>query len=235
MQTRFTTALPRLAAVSLMTLGAALLVAPQAQAATLQGTYSFRMTPAKSFSADAPGDPGGLATAPRQDILRVGVLSADGSGNLKGHTIATTDTNAGQTWMVTFDWTGKYILNADGTGFFSVDTFSNVVCTNMTVAHTGATPHPVAAGGTPAAGNVACPVAGPPVEAHEDYAFVFSTQSGKQIEFIQTDNDGGGAKIFMTGVARTQGAAGDNNGDDKSNGDQGNGNNQGRGNNQNDQ
>lgn len=229
MQARFTAALPRLAAVSVMTLGAALLVAPQARAATLQGTYSFRMTPAKSFSADAPGDPGGIATAPRQDILRVGVLAADGTGNLKGHTIATTDTDAGQTWMVTFDWTGKYILNADGTGFFSVDTLSNVVCTNMTVAHTGPTPHPVAPGGTPAAGNVTCPTS-PSVEGHEDYAFVFSTQGGRQFEFIQTDNDGGGAKIFMTGVAKMQGATGDNNGDD-----QGNGNDRGRGDDQNNQ
>lgn len=235
MQSGFATALLRLTAASAITVAvAAPLTSVPAEAASLQGNYVFRMTPAKSFSADAPGDPGGLANAPRQDILRVGVLSADGQGNLKGHTIATTDTNTGATWMVTFDWTGKYVLNADGTGFFSVDTFSNVVCTNMTVAHTGPTPHPVAPGGTPAAGNIACPAAGPPVEAHEDYAFVFSTQSGKRLEFIETDNDGGGAKIFMTGVATMQGAVpgnSDNNGDDKGNNGQG----QNRGNDQGDQ
>ena len=50
----------------------------------------------------------------------------------------------------------------------------------------------------PLLGNIACPA---DVEGHEDYAFVFSARGGKRIEFIQTDNAGGGAKIFMTGVA----------------------------------
>lgn len=231
MQSGFAKALLRFTAATAITFGsAAYLAAPKAQAASIQGSYVFRMTPAMGFSATT----GAAGTAPRQNVLRVGVLSADDSGNLKGHTIATTDNNAGVTWIVTFDWTGKYVLNSDGTGFFSVDTFSNVVCTDMTVAHTGATPHPVAAGGTPAAGNIACPAAGPAVEAHEDYAFVFSTQGGKRIEFIETDNAGGGAKIFMTGVATMQGAApqnNDNNGDDKGNNGQG----QNQGNDQGDQ
>lgn len=177
------------------------LIVPQASAADenrLKGPYSFRMVPVKSFSSDAPGDPAGLASAPRQDILRVGVFTADGKGNLQGHTVATTDTNTGATWIITFDWTGKYTLNADGTGFFSVDTISNLVCTDTTVSHTGNTPHPAAVGGTPLAGNISCPA---DVEGHEDYAFVFSTPGGKRMEFIQTDNDGGGAKVFLTGVA----------------------------------
>jgi len=199
-------------------------------APSITGTYAFRMTPAKSFTADAPGDPGGIANAPRQDILRVGTFTGDGNGNLSGHTLATTDTNQGHTWLVIFDWTGKYGMNGDGTGFFSVDKITNMVCTDMTVAHTGATPHPATSGGTPLLGNAtaACTAANPAIEGHEDYAFVFSTPSGKKLDFIETDNDGGGAKIFMTGSATRQNQAGSNNdngGDDNgSNGNGGNGN-----------
>ena len=170
-------------------------------APSVKGNYSFRMTPAKSFSADAPGDPGGIANSPRQDVLRAGVFSADGSGNLTGHTMATTDSVQGKTWLVIFDWTGKYVVNGDGTGFFSVDTITNMVCTDMTVAHSGPTPHPVTTGGTPLSGNTACPTGTNAIEGHEDYAFVFATPGGKRFEFMQIDNDGGGAKIFMTGSA----------------------------------
>jgi len=172
-----------------------------AKSGSIKGHYAFRMTPAKSFSANAPADPAGIGSSPRQDVLRVGVFTADEKGNLNGHTIATTDTIKGETWMVTFDWSGKYSLNGDGTGFLSVDTVSNVVCTDMTVAHTGPTPHPVTAGGTPLAANVTCPSDKAAIEGHEDYAFVFSTPGGKQLQLIETDNDGGGAKIFMTGTA----------------------------------
>lgn len=176
---------------------------------SINGRYAFRMTPAKSFAADAPGDPGGLAGAPRQDLLRVGFFVADGAGNLTGHTIATTDTNTGKTMVVTFDWAGKYVVNADGTGFFSVDTVSNLMCADSTVAHSGPTPHPAAAGGTPSlAAN--CPAG---IEGHEDYAFVFTSVGGKSLQFIQTDNDGGGAKIFLTGAASRQERPGDNNND----------------------
>ncbi len=173
-------------------------------APSVKGNYAFRMTPAKSFSADAPGDTGGIANSPRQDVLRVGVFSADGSGNLSGHTMATTDTIQGKTWLVIFDWTGKYVVNGDGTGFFSVDAVTNMVCTDMTVAHTGPTPHPVTTGGTPLSGNTACPTGADAIEGHEDYAFVFSQPGGKKFEFMQTDNDGGGAKIFMTGTATSE-------------------------------
>jgi hypothetical protein len=182
-------------------------------APSVKGNYSFRMTPAKSFSADAPGDPGGIANSPRQDVLRVGVFTADGSGNLSGHTMATTDTVQGKTWLVIFDWTGKYAVNGDGTGFFSVDNVTNMVCTDMTVAHTGPTPHPVTTGGTPLSGNTACPTGTSAIEGPEDYAFVFATPGGKRFEFMQTDNDGGGAKIFMTGTATLeQDQSGDNQG-----------------------
>lgn len=176
---------------------------------SIKGRYAFRMTPAKSFAADAPADPGGLAGAPRQDVLRVGFFVADGAGNLTGHTIATTDTNTGKTIVVTFDWAGKYVVNADGTGFFSVDNVSNLMCADSTAAHSGPTPHPAAAGGIPAlAAN--CPAG---IEGHEDYAFVFTSAGGKSLQFIQTDNDGGGAKIFLTGAARRQEKPGDNDND----------------------
>jgi hypothetical protein len=167
------------------------------------------MTPAKSFSADAPADPGGIAGVPRQDVLRVGVFTADGGGNLTGHTLATTDTIQGQTWLVSFDWTGKYVVNPNGTGFFSVDAITNIGCTDMTVSHSGPTPHPVATGGTPTTNNVSCPTGDAAIEGHEDYAFVFSIPGGKKFEFIQTDNAGGGAKIFMTGTATRQEEAGE--------------------------
>jgi hypothetical protein len=204
MQHLFPRTVTILSASLLFTLGSAQAKDPHLKKANeeaLKGRYVFRMTPAKSFSADAPADPGGLATAPRQDLLRVGWFIADGKGNLEGKTIATTDTNDGQTWIITFDWRGKYTVAADGTGFFSIDAISNLVCTNMTVSHTGATPHPAPSGGTPGPGNVTCP---PGVEGHEDYAFVFSVPQGKRIEFIQTDNAGAGAKIFLTGVARRE-------------------------------
>jgi hypothetical protein len=182
--------------------------AEQANAPSVRGNYVFRMTPAKSLSADAPADPGGIAAAPRQDVLRVGVFTAGEAGNLTGHTLATTDTIQGQTWLVSFDWTGKYVVNANGTGFFSVDAIANIGCTDMTVNHSGPTPHPEAAGGTPAMNNVSCPTGDAAIEGHEDYAFVFSTPGGKKFEFIQTDNAGGGAKIFMTGTATRQEDAG---------------------------
>jgi hypothetical protein len=161
------------------------------------------MTSVKSFSADDLANQGGVNTAPRQDVLRVGVFTADGEGNLSGHAIATTDTNAGATWMISFDWTGRYTLNENGTGFFSIDVIQNQVCTDMTVEHSGETPHPVAVGGIPLAGNVACPE-----QNHEDYAFVFTARGGKRIEFIQTNNSGAGAKIFLTGTATAHDAFG---------------------------
>ena len=164
--------------------------------------WVFRMGPAKSFSAGAPGDPGGVAAAPRQDVLRVGFFVSDGAGNLTGHTLATTDTNAGKTWLVAFDWTGKYVVNSDGTGFFSVDTIDSttISCTDMTVNHSGSTPHPAASGGLPAMGNTPCPTGDAAIEGHEDYAFVGSGGS-HVLHFIETDNSGGGAKIFMAGTA----------------------------------
>src|SRR5262249_4747994 len=107
----------------------------------------------------------------------------------------------GKTWLAIFRLDGQYVVNGDGTGFFSVDTIAHMVCTDMTVPHTGPTPHPVAPGGTPLSGNTACPTGANSIEGHEDYAFVFATPGGKRFVCIPTDNDGGGAKMFMTGSA----------------------------------
>lgn len=156
----------------------------------LKGTYSFRLTPVVSFAAYAgtvtAGDPAGLGAAPRQDILRVGVFTADGLGGVSGHTVATTDTNTGATWVVDFTWTGTYIVNLDGTGKLSITTITVApppICTDST------TNTVVACLGTE--------------EGAETYAIVVNNQAEeKTVDLTETDNFGGGAKIFMTGQAR---------------------------------
>jgi hypothetical protein len=149
----------------------------------LKGTYSFRLTPATSLAVNAVplSDPAGLGTAPRQDVLRVGVFTADGAGTVSGHTIATTDTNSGATEIVDFTWAGTYSLNADGTGTLSIATVSENQCTDSTTEST-----------------VTCGSE----EGAESYAIVLNPHSAqKTVDLTETDNDGGGAKIFMTGEA----------------------------------
>ncbi|MGH7931880.1 MAG: hypothetical protein ACREQN_01800 [Candidatus Binataceae bacterium] len=151
----------------------------------LKGTYTFRLTPVTSLavSAAAVGDPAGVATAPRQDVLRVGVFSADGKGNVSGHTIATTDTDAGATWIVDFTWTGTYSLNADGTGTLSVSAVTETKCTDSTTATV-----------TQCTGTE---------EGPESYALVLNRHGEeKTVDLTETDNSGGGAKIFITGEAK---------------------------------
>lgn len=156
----------------------------------LKGTFSFRLVPATSFSAVAPTDPGGVASAPRQDTLRVGVFTANGAGAITaGHTLATTDTNAGATLLIDFSWTGTYAVNPDGTGSLSVNTptFPFNSCTDTTAS-------------PPAAGTCVSSF-----ETAETYAIVLNRHGDdKTVELIQTDNVGGGAKIFMTGQAKKQ-------------------------------
>ena len=157
--------------------------------ANLLGTYAFRLVPAKGFSADLANasDPGNVHTAPRQDILRVGVFTADGCGNISGgHTLATTDTNAGDTWLINFTWTGGYTLNSDLTGTLNITSATESLCTDMTLSP----------GGTivPCIGNE---------ETAETYSISVSATNGVQL--AETDNlEGGGAKIFMTGKAIQQ-------------------------------
>ena len=69
---------------------------------SLRRSWAISLWPVTSFAASAPGDPGGVATAPRQDIVRVGRVTFHGDGSLGGHFIATTDDNAGNTYYYYF-------------------------------------------------------------------------------------------------------------------------------------
>lgn len=156
-------------------------------ATSLYGNYVFRLGPAKGFDADLAnaGDPGNVAFAPRQDLVRAGAFTSLGAGVLSGgHTLATTDTNAGATWKVDFTWTGTYTLNADCTGTLTITpaAFGTWVCTDMTLA----TPATVPCVGTE--------------EGPETYSISISLSNGR-VELAETDNNGGGAKIFMAGEA----------------------------------
>lgn len=157
----------------------------------LFGTYTFHLKPATSFAPVYDGTAGkpdsGVASAPRQDILRVGVFTADGAGHLTGHTIATTDDGL-TTWIIDFTWAGTYTVSADGTGTISMNpTDSEVI--NSCVDGDGAA-------------VVGCEAA----EGAETYAFVLNRHGEqKGLSLIQTDNAGGGAKIFLTGEARKRG------------------------------
>ena len=144
---------------------------------SVSGTYSFRLVPATGFAATAPLDPGGVAGAPRQDILRVGVFTADGAGNLTGHTLATTDTNAGATMLIDFTWTGTYSVNPDGTGTLRINDppLLGQICTDTTAA-------------IPSPGACATDE-----EGAETYSIVVNNHaSDKTIDLAQIDNVGRG-------------------------------------------
>ncbi len=175
---------------------------------SVRGAYAFRMVPVKSFSSDNASS-SGLATAPRQDILRVGVFTATPDAGFSpthgtltlGKTIATTDTNTGSTRVIVFTWTGEYKVNSDGTGVFTVNDppLTAQTCYDSTAAILFVAPIGPAPGPPPppllgVAG--ACPTDD---EGAETYAFVIKGQGS--IQFIETDNSGGGAKIFLTGEA----------------------------------
>ena len=151
----------------------------------LMGRYSFRLTPALSFAPfySGGGRDSGVLTAPRQDILRVGTFYADHAGNVTGHTIATTDDGA-TTVVIDFTFSGTFTLNSDGTGSLTIAT--------ATVDDTSC---------TPAQAPGACAT----FEGPETYAFVVNNHGPqKLLSLIQTDNEGGGAKVFLTGEAQRQ-------------------------------
>lgn len=159
--------------------------APKGKSNKVMGLYSFRLTPVMSFAPFYSGGArdSGVLTAPRQDILRVGTFSVDKNGNLSGHTIATTDDGA-TTVVIDFTFTGTVVLSDDGTGSLTIDT--------VTVDDASCTP-------AQPAGECAT------FEGPETYAFVVNNHgSEKLVSLIQTDNEGGGAKIFLTGEARRQ-------------------------------
>jgi hypothetical protein len=150
-------------ALLLTTLGAGAAPKFKYSERSLLGAYAVRLTPVTSF---APFDANsGIATAPRQDILRVGVLSFDGRGGVSGRFVATTDTNLGATETRDYKFTGTYTIDSDGFG-------------EMTI--------------TPAAGTLD--------EGTEVYSLKINARV-KTLLLIQKDNDGGGAKIFLTGEA----------------------------------
>jgi hypothetical protein len=150
----------------------------------LRGTYTFRLVPATSFAPFFDGTNGkdsGVVAAPRQDVLRVGTLTFDGNGGFAGHTIATTDDGL-TTVVIDFTTTGTYTLNPDGTGSLAV----------TAVSVTDASCLPAQTAG-------ACAT----FEGPETYAFVLNSHAAdKLLSLIETDNEGGGAKIFLTGDAK---------------------------------
>jgi hypothetical protein len=150
----------------------------------LTGSYSFLLKPAVSFAPWYDGTNGknsGVVDAPRQDILRVGTFTSDGRGHITGHTIATTDDGL-TTVVINFTWTATYTVSSDDTGHMHVVSVNvdDASCTPAQTAGTCAT-----------------------FEGPEDYAFVINTHGAeKLVSLIQTDNNGGGAKIFLAGEAR---------------------------------
>src|SRR5437588_871394 len=140
----------------------------------LTGTFMFRLVPTESFAPylnpkTCPSAPdAGVCTAPRQYILRVGVITFNGSGGVTGRTLATTDD--GQSTVVKdFNFSGTYTVNPDGTGTLSIS-----------------------------------PTAAIADEGPETYSFVLNKGGVNQpgtVDLAETDNVGGGAKIFLTGKA----------------------------------
>jgi hypothetical protein len=149
---------------------------------SIMGQYSFRLTPVVSFApfySTASRD-SGVLTAPRQDILRVGTFWADGRGHVTGHMIATTDDGA-TTVVIDFAFSGTYSVKADGTGVLNI--------APVDVDDTSCKP-------------AQAPDACADFEGPETYAFVVNRHGDqKMLSLIQTDNEGGGAKIFLTGEA----------------------------------
>ncbi|PYM37079.1 MAG: hypothetical protein DME17_08460 [Candidatus Rokuibacteriota bacterium] len=176
----------------LLTVTLSLANVPQAAAASangapskcdsITGAYAFRLVSLKSFSAESPVA-SGLATAPYQDILRVGILAIDENCALTATVRATVDDNTGTTRLVIFTWTGVAFPAGD-LGELRVRP-GRPACFDSTLF--------TFSGGKPPTG---CPAA---VEGDEEYAYV--VVHGHGLDLIQSDNAGGGAKIFMTGRA----------------------------------
>ncbi len=152
-----------------------------------KGEFTFRLAPAKSFTASlaSAGDPGNVGSAPLQkmSLVRTGVLQADGLGGVTGHTQTTVDDQYGNTLLVDYLWTGTYTLNGDLAGILSITPVpaNYWLCTDMNV--------PTTCSGTEV---------GP-----ESYAISLSL-TYDILNMVETDNIGGGGKIFMTGQALKQ-------------------------------
>ena len=154
----------------------------------LKGNFAFRLASAKSFSASmaSAGDPAnvGIAPLPKMSLVRTGALYADGLGNVSGHTQTTVNDQFGNTTLVDYPWTGTYTLNGDLAGTLNITPVSppsTWLCTTMSG---GASPYPCTG-----------IEVGP-----ESYAISLSL-TYDSLNMIETDNNAGGGKIFMTGQA----------------------------------
>lgn len=152
------------------------------------GKYTYHLGSAKSFSADAydgaADDPGNLAGALPQSILRVGVFTIKQNCSVSsGRAINTNDTDTGATRSIDLDFTGTITPNLDGTGAMVITFGSTNACSDMTV--------------DPPSSAGACDFSG----VKERYAVVFNKML-KTVDMIQTNNVGSGAKIFLTGTAQ---------------------------------
>jgi len=159
--------------------------APPFSAANLTGYWGFQLVAAKSLSAVAPADPAGVATAPRQNVLSVGVIHFDGATAVDGHMIATTDDQTGTTVIVDFFFSGTYTMNTTGIGTMSIAPvgIDDTRCTPMQPPNVCAT-----------------------LEGPQTYAITFTRNRG--LSFSETDNAGAPvAKIFLAGEAQKQSAA----------------------------
>lgn len=118
----------------------------------------------------------------------MGVFTIKNDCSVSGRTITTTDDNAGVTKIIDFKWAGLVTaVSPDGTGRLSGNPTDTEVINS----------------GVDGSGNPIDQVITPcgALEGPERYAFVFNKHGGKSLELIQIDNDGGGAKIFLTGRA----------------------------------
>jgi len=179
---------------------------PVGSSAKLKGNYSFRLSPAKGFDADLANasDPGNVTGAPRQNVLMTGMFTSDGCGDITAMDVfATTDTKTGDTWLIGFTGTGTYTVSADLTGTLTL--------TPVEAAFTPSVTPPVACspGVSPcctdetAAAACSDTVYTGTEEGTQTYSISISTTNGR-VELSETDNTGGGAKIFMVGEAIKQ-------------------------------
>ena len=154
----------------------------------LAGKYTYHLNSLKSFSADAyngaSDDPGDLAGSLAQSVLRVGVFTIEQNCSVSsGRAITTNDTDTGATRSIDLNFSGTITQNSDGTGAMVITFGSTNACSDMTV--------------DPPSSAGACDFSG----IKERYAVVFNKKA-KTVDMIQTNNVGGGAKIFLTGVAQ---------------------------------
>ena len=124
------------------------------------------------------GDPGNVALAPleKMSVVRTGALYADGLGNVTGHTQTTINDQRGNTTLVDYPWTGTYTLNGDLAGTLSI------------------TP-------APASYWLCTPPGCSGIEVGPESYAISVSLTYDSLNMIETDNIGGGGRIFMTGQA----------------------------------